>query len=274
MAAYYPFWGKTQRVCVVADATIPEDQCEPGSSKDLLSRDAGKVLYGRKASRHKLASSKSGRLMDPLSAIMAFSVAAALMTITPGLDTALVLRTATVEGPRPAMAAGAGVVSGVLAWGLLTSLGLGVMLAMSEIGFRILQYAGAAYLIWLGTRMILSAFKGRDADQGFAPDPQARSASGWFWRGLMTNLLNPKVGVFYVSFLPQFIPADVPVVAFSVALAAIHAAMGLVWFGAITMATRPFSRLLRRASVTRSIDGLTGTVLIAFGARLLLERRA
>lgn len=212
--------------------------------------------------------------MDPFSAIFAFSIAAALVTITPGLDTALVLRTATVEGPRQAMAAATGIVTGILAWGLIASLGLGMMLAVSGIGFRILQYAGAAYLIWLGAKMIWSAMKGRGPDEQLPPESVAKDASGWFWRGLMTNLLNPKVGMFYVSFLPQFIPADVPVVAFSVGLAAIHAAMGIVWFGMITAATKPFSRWLRRPSVTRSIDGITGAVLVAFGARLLLERRA
>lgn len=209
--------------------------------------------------------------MDAYSAIIAFSLAAALLTVTPGLDTALVLRTATVEGSKQAMAAGTGVVAGVLAWGLLASLGLGAMLAVSEIGFRILQYAGAAYLIWLGARMVWQAVA--PTDRRVADDGPARRADGWFWRGLMTNLLNPKVGVFYVSFLPQFIPVDVPVVALSMGLAAIHAAMGMVWFAAITLATRPFSRLLRRPAFTRSVDGLTGTVLIGFGLRLALERR-
>ncbi len=216
--------------------------------------------------------------MDPVSAIVAFSVAAGLLTITPGLDTALVLRTATVEGARQAMAAGSGVVAGVLAWGLLASLGLGALLALSEIGFRILQYAGAAYLLWLGSRMIWAALR---PHAGAIEKPVAElvrperngTGFGWFWRGLMTNLLNPKVGVFYVSFLPQFIPADVPVVAFSVGLAAIHAAMGLLWFAAITLATRPFARLLKRPAFARTIDGLTGSVLVAFGVRLALERR-
>lgn len=212
--------------------------------------------------------------MDPVSAIVAFSVAAALLTVTPGLDTALVLRTATVEGARQAMAAGAGVVAGVLAWALLASLGLGAVLAVSEIGYRVLQYAGAAYLFWLGSRMLLAALRpGPAMPDGPAMAAPRGPAGGWFWRGLMTNLLNPKVGVFYVSFLPQFIPAGVSVVAFSVGLAAIHAAMGVLWFAAIVAATRPFSRLLRRPAFTRTVDGLTGSVLIAFGIRLALERR-
>lgn len=215
--------------------------------------------------------------MDPASAVIAFSIAAALLTITPGLDTALVLRTATVEGARSAMAAGAGVSAGVLAWGLLVSLGLGALLAVSELGYRMLQIVGAGYLLWLGVQMIRAALR-RDVGMQQAlgasdiGTPRA-SASRWFRRGMLTNLLNPKVGAFYVSFLPQFIPVDVPVVAFSVGLAALHGTMGLLWFALLTAATRPLARLVRRPGFIRSIDGLTGAVLIGFGLRLALERR-
>ncbi|MEO3389470.1 LysE family translocator [Mesorhizobium sp. CAU 1741] len=215
--------------------------------------------------------------MDAPSAVVAFSIAAALMTITPGLDTALVLRTATVEGPRPAMAAGGGVVTGVLVWGLLASLGLGAVLAVSEVGYRLLQSIGAAYLFWLGTRMVMAAIRPGEPSGGSEAMVEMRGSSGlaasWFWRGVLTNLLNPKVGVFYVSFLPQFIPADMPVVPFSMALAAIHAAMGLAWFAFVVAATRPFSNALRKPNFSRAVNGLTGTVLIGFGLRLALERR-
>jgi threonine/homoserine/homoserine lactone efflux protein len=215
--------------------------------------------------------------MDALSAIAAFSMAAALLTMTPGLDTALVLRTATIEGARPALQAGAGVVTGVLAWGLVASAGLGAVLTLSEIGYRLLQYLGAAYIVWLGVRMVCAALRKASAegecDGGQQPVNPDGTSANWFWRGLMTNLLNPKVGVFYLSFLPQFIPHDAPVVAFSVALAAIHALMGLAWFAAITIATRPFARLFRTRIFARGVDGLTGSVLIAFGIRLAFDER-
>ncbi|WP_234187019.1 LysE family translocator [Shinella sp. NM-101] len=215
--------------------------------------------------------------MDAFSAAAAFSIAAALLTITPGLDTAMVLRTATVEGGKQAMQAGAGVVTGVLAWGLLASAGLGAVLTVSEVGYRLLQYLGAGYIIWLGARMIRSAIRRTVEKEGALHSVQAgesaNKSANWFWRGLMTNLLNPKVGVFYVSFLPQFIPQDVPVVMFSMALAAIHALMGLIWFGAITAATRPFTRIFHSSLFKRGVDGVTGSVLIAFGVRLAFEER-
>lgn len=214
--------------------------------------------------------------MDPLSAVLAFTLAAGLLTITPGLDTALVLRTAAVEGPRQALLAGSGITLGVLAWGLIAALGLGAVLAVSELAYRALQIAGAVYLLWLGAQMLRTALR-RDAALPVVEPASPAGRINWFWRGLVTNVLNPKVGVFYVSFLPQFLPPDLasglPSVGFSVLLAGIHGLLSLLWFAALTLATRPLSALLRRPSVLRGLDGLTGTVLIGFGLRLLTERR-
>lgn len=214
--------------------------------------------------------------MSAITAIAAFSLAAGLLTITPGLDTALVLRTATVEGPKKAMAAGAGIVCGVLAWGLIASLGLGAILAVSEIAYRLLQYAGAAYLLWLGLNMIRAGLLRNPPMADPLPHPERRAGRmyAWYWRGLLTNLLNPKVGVFYLSFLPQFIPPDVPVVPFSLGLAAIHAAMGLLWFALLTLATRPLAHALRTPHIVRLLDGLTGGVLVLFGLKLAFAPRA
>lgn len=211
--------------------------------------------------------------MDPVSAVIAFSLAAALLTLTPGLDTALVLRTAAVEGPRRALLAGAGVSAGVLTWGLAAALGLGALLAVSETAYMVLKIAGSLYLLWLGGRMLWSALRPAPVVEEAAPQAPTRSRGNWFWRGLMTNLLNPKVGLFYVTFLPQFVPPDMPVVAFSFGLAAIHVAMGMSWFALLVGATRPFARLLQSPAVRRMLDGLTGSVLVAFGLRLALERR-
>ncbi|MGH2342333.1 LysE family translocator [Segnochrobactraceae bacterium EtOH-i3] len=215
--------------------------------------------------------------MDPISALLAFTLAAFFLTLTPGLDTALVLRTAAVEGGLRAMLAGLGISCGVIAWGFLTAVGLGALLAVSELAFALLRMAGAAYLFWLGFLMVRAALSG--AGGGFQPtaalpDRAATSPGRWFLRGLFTNLLNPKVGVFYVSFLPQFLPPGVNPVGFSVLLAAIHGALGIVWFAALVLATRPLARWLARPVVRRSLDGITGAVLIGFGLRLALERRA
>lgn len=227
--------------------------------------------------------------MDPVTALLAFSLAAALLTLTPGLDTALVLRTATVEGLRPALAAAAGIVTGCLSWGVAAALGVGALLVMSEIAYGAVQLAGAGYLCWLGGGMVLAALRRVPVmvpvmvpvvPAGSMPRPGDKPTSGarrslrrWFWRGVLTNLLNPKIGVFYVSLLPQFIPPDVPVAVFGIALAAIHAVMGVAWFAALIIATGPLATWLSRPAVRRGIEGVTGGALITFGLLLALERR-
>jgi threonine/homoserine/homoserine lactone efflux protein len=211
--------------------------------------------------------------VTPTEALVAFALAAGLMTVTPGLDTALVLRTAAVEGGRRAFLAGVGVCAGCLVWGVVAALGLGALLAASEAAYVALRWAGAAYLLWLGARMILGARAGLDTTgPGDAPGV-ATSPAGWFVRGFVTNLLNPKVGVFYVTFLPQFLPAGVDAVSFSVLLAAVHAAEGVLWFSVLILATRPLAAAFRRPAVVRTLDRVTGGVLIAFGLRLVLDGR-
>jgi len=203
-------------------------------------------------------------------ALAAYLVAAGLLTLTPGLDTALILRTAAVEGPRRAAFAALGIIGGCLVWGAAVALGLGALLAASKIAFTVLKWAGAAYLVWLGLNLIL-----KPRDRFDLPEGQA-SAGGdlaWMRRGLLTNLLNPKVGVFYISFLPQFLPLGVAPAPFIFLLAVIHAVLGLAWSACLIGATRPIAGALKRAAVVRWLDRLTGGVFLGFGVRLALERR-
>jgi threonine/homoserine/homoserine lactone efflux protein len=206
--------------------------------------------------------------MSPVAqSLVAFTLAAALLTVTPGLDTTLVLRTAAVEGARRALAAALGICLGCLAWGALVAIGLGVLLEASELAYLALKWAGAAYLLYLGLRMILVGRRPGEVDMAPAP-----ARTNWFLTGLLTNLLNPKVGAFYVSFLPQFIPPGMSVPPTTLLLAAIHAALGLLWFLLLVAATRPLARALRSAPVVRILDRLTGAVLIFFGLKLAFSR--
>jgi threonine/homoserine/homoserine lactone efflux protein len=202
-------------------------------------------------------------------ALVAFALAAGLLTITPGLDTALVLRAAAAEGPKRAGLAALGVAGGCLTWGAVTALGLAALLAASATAFSVLKWAGAAYLLWLGVRMILAS----RARFELGPAHPAGAGGAWFRRGLLTNALNPKVGVFYVSFLPQFLPPDVPAGPFIFLLAALHAAMGLGWFAVLIAAMRPMAAALRRPTMVRWLDRASGAVFVGFGVRLALERR-
>ncbi len=206
--------------------------------------------------------------MNVETALLAYVLAAGLLTITPGLDVAMVLRTAAVEGPRRAALAAFGICCGCLAWGAIVALGLGVVLAASKTAYLALRIAGAAYLLWLGVTLILRPRSKLDLDA--APtDPRGN----WWVRGFLNNMLNPKMGVFYVSFLPQFVPAGVSAAPFIMLLAAIHFTMGLVWDGILIAATVPLKRWLQRRAVLRWLDRATGAVFVAFGLRLALDRR-
>jgi len=208
--------------------------------------------------------------MTPLQALLAFGLAAGLLTITPGLDTALVLRTAATEGPRRAFAAAMGIGLGCMVWGVAAACGAGALLTASEAAYTALKWAGAAYLLWLGLRMIA---RPREAFEPGILSPTGGGALASMRRGLLTNLLNPKVGVFYISFLPQFVPTGANPATFGVLLAGLHVVMGLLWAGLLIAATAPLAGLLREASVIRWLDRITGGVFIAFGLRLALERR-
>jgi threonine/homoserine/homoserine lactone efflux protein len=202
-------------------------------------------------------------------ALVAFVAAAAILTVTPGLDTAMVLRSAAAGGPRPAAFAALGIALGCLVWGAAVSLGLAALLAASELAYTILKWTGAAYLAWLGLKLLLWPRERFDV-----AEPGSIRTDLWasLRQGLLTNLLNPKVGVFYVTFLPQFVPAGVGVAAFSFLLAAIHVVLGLLWFAALIAATVPVGRFLRRPRVVKALDRVTGGLFVAFGAKLALSR--
>jgi threonine/homoserine/homoserine lactone efflux protein len=206
-------------------------------------------------------------------ALLSFTLAAGLLTITPGLDTALVLRTSAVEGGKQALLAGAGICFGCLLWGAAASFGLSALLAVSGFAYNVLRIVGAIYLGYLGIKLLIRAFGSTSSSSGAEPEEYAgRDGSLWFKRGLLTNLLNPKVGVFYLSFLPQFIPTGVPVWSFSVLLALIHATEGLLWFLLLTNATEFISSWLRQRRVVMALDSLMGAILIAFGLKLVLDK--
>ena len=203
--------------------------------------------------------------MTDVPLLITFIAAATVLTITPGVDTAIVLRAAMTDGRSQAWMASLGIALGCLMWGASVSFGLGVLLQASEIAYTALKLAGAAYLVWQGLRLLLKPREALSTEAAVAPPQHGRSA---FWRGFLTNLLNPKVGVFYITFLPQFVPAGASVAAYTFFLACLHVVLTLVWFIALIAATMPLSPLLRRPSAVRILDRLTGAIFITFGARL------
>ncbi|MBF8186068.1 LysE family translocator [Nonomuraea sp. K274] len=204
--------------------------------------------------------------MDIAGSIWSFAAVVALLTLTPGLDTALILRTSLLAGRRPALGVTLGIQLGTLIWGLLTAAGLSALLAASQPAYNVLRWAGAAYLVWMGVRMVMAA---RSGAEGVPEQRQeeVRFRTG-FSRGLVTNLLNPKVGAFYVAMLPQFIPDEAPHAAMGLLLASVHVAEGLVWSAVLIGFASLMSGFLRSPSVRRFLDRLTGVVIVGFGVRL------
>jgi threonine/homoserine/homoserine lactone efflux protein len=214
--------------------------------------------------------------MTMFQSLLAFIAAASVLTVTPGVDTAMVLRTAASGGPRRAFLAAAGIGLGCLVWGGAVAIGLGALLAASELAFVILKWAGATYLVWLGLNLIVRPRRSLNMDPVKTRSrPANRSGDGLqlLGRGFLTNVLNPKVGVFYVTFLPQFVPEGTSVAGFSFLLAAIHVALGMIWFTVLIAATIPLARIFARPGVVTMMDRLTGAVFIAFGVKLALARR-
>lgn len=205
------------------------------------------------------------------SEVLAFAVVAAVLTVTPGLDSALVLRAALTRSRREAVATGAGILTGLFVWGASAAVGISALLTASEVAYTALRWAGAAYLVWFGVRLLVRTLRSGAATEDLP------GSHGSAWRaartGLTTNLLNPKIGVFYVALLPQFLPTGSDPLLPGLLLAAVHAALTVVWFALLIGAASLLSRWLRRPGTVRAIDGVTGATLVGFGMRLALSAR-
>ncbi len=206
--------------------------------------------------------------MSVAQSLVAFFLVAGLLTITPGLDTAMVLRAAAVDGPRSAAQAAIGICAGCLVWGGAVAFGLGAMLAASQLAYDLLRWAGALYLGYLGIQLLC-----RPRGALLVATDVAERRHRWLVRGLLSNLLNPKVGVFYVTFLPQFVPAGHAVAGFTFLLACVHVLQGALWFALLIAASTRLRRVLGRPGVVRALDRATGVVFLGFGAKLALSRR-
>jgi threonine/homoserine/homoserine lactone efflux protein len=212
--------------------------------------------------------------MDPR--LIAFVGVAALLTIAPGPDMALVLRNSLARGQGSVLPTALGICAGCVIWGAASSVGIATVLNTSAQLYDALRLAGAAYLVFLGVRTLVEVWRTRADDADAAPgrqDATPQSNRSAFRQGLISNLLNPKVGVFYTTFLPQFIAPGQNVFLMSIALASVHATMGLVWLTLYGNAAVRLGDVIRRGRVRRAIESTTGGILVAFGVAVAVERR-
>lgn len=218
--------------------------------------------------------------MTTLSALWSFALVVGLLTVTPGLDTALIVRTAATGHPRRAWGVVTGVQTGTLIWGVLTSLGITALLTASTLAYDVLRWVGAAYLIWMGLSTLWATRRSARAtgtgttlvEEPAVAGDRATFLTAWR-RGAATNLLNPKMGAFYVALLPQFIPAGASPLTFGVLLACVHIALGVGWSTVLVLLARRLRSVLQRPVARRVVDRVTGTVIAGFGVKLAVSSR-
>jgi threonine/homoserine/homoserine lactone efflux protein len=204
-----------------------------------------------------------------LVALATFTPAAVLIILLPGPDTLVTVRSIVRGGRRSGVACAAGILLGLTVWVAAAALGLAALLRASEVGYAVLRVAGAAYLLWLGLQSLRSLRRGPvPAEAG----PPRRGLLGTgFGAGLVSNLLNPKVGVFFVTFLPGFVPHGYPVGATSVLLGAVFVALSVLYYAVLVGLAGRVTGWMSSARIRRRLDAITGTVLVGFSIRLAVE---
>jgi threonine/homoserine/homoserine lactone efflux protein len=211
-------------------------------------------------------------------ALPAFALASTLLILAPGPDSLLVLRNTLRHGRRAGWVTATGTMSGLLAWAVAAAFGLSALLQVSHLGYDAVRLAGACYLLWLGVSSLWPA-RGPQADPAAecaGPARPAPGAAGWrrvYLNGLLSNLLNPKIGVFFIAFLPGFIPAGSPAPLFPLALGLWFIAETGAWLATLAWMAARGAGWLRRSTVQRWLERVTGVALIGFGLRLAAQAR-
>jgi threonine/homoserine/homoserine lactone efflux protein len=199
--------------------------------------------------------------------LIAFIPVAALLSVTPGAATALVVRSAALDGRSHALRTTIGNCLGVLVWALLAALGVAAVVASSVEVYAVVKLAGAAVLVVLG----IQSLRARRADP--ERERPARSSGAAFRDGLLTSLANPKLAVFFVALFPQFVPAGTAVLPAALVMAGTIVAIDLVYYSALAYAVARAKRAFVEGPWLRRAERLTGAVLVGLGVRMALERR-
>ena len=205
---------------------------------------------------------------------LAFLGVSAVVIVTPGQDTALTIRNTLLGGRRPGVLTAAGVASGQFIWTVATSAGLAALIVASEPVFTTLKFAGAAYLVFLGAQALYAALRPRGGNSRATIDlPHGPGRVAAYRQGVLSNLGNPKMAVFFSSLLPQFIAPGHASFATLLTLGLLFNVMTLTWLTGYALVVARVGDVLRRERVRRSMEAITGLVLLGLGLRLATERR-
>jgi threonine/homoserine/homoserine lactone efflux protein len=204
--------------------------------------------------------------------LVPFLVVVAVMTVTPGPDMALVLRNGMRGGARAAWWTGLGCCAGIAVHATAAVIGLSAVLAASATAFTVVKLAGAAYLVHLG---VAALWHSRRTNPGVPeptvpPAPAATDRATAFRQGAVSNLLNPKIALIFLTLIPQFVSAGEPALTTTAVLAAVFLGLAVVWWRVFSLAVAALGRVLSRERVRTVFDRVTGTVLIGLGLRVAL----
>nr|WP_297458146.1 LysE family translocator [uncultured Halomonas sp.] len=198
-----------------------------------------------------------------------FLLAITLLSMTPGVDTLLVIRNTARGGLRDGVLTSVAICCGLFVHATVSALGISLILLQSAWAFGLLKLIGAGYLVWLGVQSLRSARRGTPLPvAGVAMNRQPVSLCLPLREGFLSNVFNPKTVIFYMAFLPQFIAPGDPALLKSLWLAGVHFVIANVWQIGVAVMVGRAGRLLARRWVARTLDGITGTVLVALGIKL------
>lgn len=204
--------------------------------------------------------------------LLTFTIAITLLTMTPGVDTMMILRNTLRGGAKDGLISSLGICSGLFVHAFLSAVGISAILLYSTTAFTILKIVGALYLIWLGL-VNLNAFLNSSKQKTIKSVKKTFS----FWRsireGFMSNVLNPKTIVFYMAFLPQFISPQHSALIQSMTLASIHFGIATIWQGFLIYTICSANVFITIPLVRKTLDFISGTIMIAFGIKLFMSQK-
>ncbi|WP_028866149.1 LysE family translocator [Psychromonas aquimarina] len=204
----------------------------------------------------------------------AFLIAITLLTLTPGLDTALVVRNSSRSGGVDGCITSLGICLGLFVHALFSAVGISAILLQSAELFQIMKWIGAGYLIWLGVNSIKASIKGINSMETAVNQTVVFDAGRSIREGFLSNVLNPKTAVFYLAFLPQFIDPAHSAFTQSLSMAAVHFVIAMLWQCGLAGAVNSAKKLFQSSSAMAWMEGLTGTVLIFLAVKLLSSERS
>ncbi|SMP17257.1 LysE family translocator [Shimia sagamensis] len=206
------------------------------------------------------------------SEILTFSLVASLLVMSPGPNGVLIAKTVPTSGRAAGFANVAGFVTAFYGHGILSVLGISVLLVQSAVAFSVVKYVGAAYLFWIGLKALMAAWRGAEVTLEVTPSRSRRTLWKAFGEGVLTNGLNPKVSMFYLAAFPQFLSIPDASAASAFTLVTLHATINVVWFCAMVLLLARLTDVAKSGHFQRVLKAVTGAVFVGFSVKLATLR--